>query len=155
MLLKSTLEAWGNPLPKPMRSSTGRWVTGDDFFDRQRELRILEDTLVDGNHVLLGGQRRMGKTSFARKLGRRLEDSGWIFLFADVEGATCADDVIVDIAQAAHPVRKISSKMATFVGRCYRFQSNLLRDWRSARFSEHYILLENRISSEEHRRHTL
>ena len=25
-----------------MRSSTGRWVSGDNFFDRERELQILE-----------------------------------------------------------------------------------------------------------------
>ena len=37
----------------------------------------------------------------------------------------------------------------------YRFQSNLLRDWWSARLSEHYRPLENRISSKEHRRYAL
>ena len=25
-----------------MRSSTGRWVSGDDFFDRELELKALE-----------------------------------------------------------------------------------------------------------------
>ena len=69
-----------------MRSSTGRWVSGDNFFDRERELRILEERVRGGNHVLLTGQRRMGKTSIARELGRRLTESGeWITLFTDVE----------------------------------------------------------------------
>ena len=54
-----------------MRSATGRWVRGDDFFDREPELRILETRVQDGNHVLLTGQRRMGKTSIARELGHR------------------------------------------------------------------------------------
>ena len=40
-----------------MRSSTGRWVSGDDFFDREAELRILESRVRDRNHVLLTGQR--------------------------------------------------------------------------------------------------
>ena len=83
-----------------MNSSTGRWVSDDDFFDRERELQILETRVRDGNHILLTGQRRMGKTSIARELGRRLEAEGWIFLFADVEGAICAEDVIADIAIA-------------------------------------------------------
>ncbi len=96
-----------------MRSSTGRWVSGGDFFDRERELRILETRVRDGNHVLLTGQRRMGKTSVVRELGRRLEAKGWVFLFADVEGATCAEDAIADIAQAVHPVRSIASRFAT------------------------------------------
>ena len=96
-----------------MRSSTGRWVSGGDFFNRERELRILGTRVRDRNHVLLTGQRRMGKTSVARELGRRLETEGWVFLFADVEGATCAEDAIADIAQAVHPVRSISSRFAT------------------------------------------
>ena len=39
-----------------MKSSTGRWVSGDDFFDREPELRLLESRVRDGNHVLLTGQ---------------------------------------------------------------------------------------------------
>ena len=56
-----------------MNSSTGRWVSGDDFFNRDRELKILETLVRDRNHVLLTGQRRMGKTSIVREIGRRLE----------------------------------------------------------------------------------
>ena len=74
-----------------VRPTAGRWVSGDDFFDREGELRVLESHVRGRNHLLLTGQRRMGKTSIARELGRRLEGNGWIFLFADVEGSTCAD----------------------------------------------------------------
>ena len=54
----------------------------------------------------------MGKTSIVMELGRRLETMGWTFLFADVEGATCAEDAIAEIARAVHPVRSISSRFA-------------------------------------------
>ena len=95
-----------------MTSSTGRWVSGPNFFDREAELRILEERVRAANHVLLTGQRRMGKTSIARELGRRLTESGgWITLFTDVEDATCPEDVIADIAQAAYPVRPIVSRL--------------------------------------------
>ena len=100
-----------------MRSSTGRWVSGGDFFDRERELQVLKTRILGGNHILLTGQRRMGKTSVARELGRRLEGEGWIFLFADVEGATCAEDAIADIAKAAHPFRKLASRFASTMQR--------------------------------------
>ena len=96
-----------------MKSATGRWVSGNDFFDRESELQILDARVRAGNHTLLTGQRRMGKTSIVRELGRRLKDQGWIFLFTDVEGATCAEDVIADIAQAVHPVQRIASRVAT------------------------------------------
>ena len=93
-----------------MRSATGRWVRGDDFFDREPELRILETRVQDGNHVLLTGQRRMGKTSIARELGRRLTESGkWVALFTDIEDATCPEDVIADFARAAYPALPIRS----------------------------------------------
>ena len=59
-----------------MRSSTGRWVSGEDFFNRERELQILEAQVQDRNHVLLTGQRRMGKTSVTQELGRRLKNKG-------------------------------------------------------------------------------
>ena len=97
-----------------MRSATGRWVSGDDFFDRGRELRILEQRVRDGNHVLLSGQRRMGKTSIVQELGRRLAKSdGWVTLFTDVEDATCPEDVVADIARAAYPVRPILSRLGS------------------------------------------
>ena len=54
----------------------------------------------------------MGKTSIARELGRRLVDRGWVFLFIDVEGAACAEDVIANLAEAVHPIRPISSRFA-------------------------------------------
>ena len=95
-----------------MQSSTGRWVSGNDFFDREPELQILETRVRNGNHTLLTGQRRMGKTSIARELGQRLEADGWVFLFTDVEGATDPEDAVAGIAQAAHPVRPISSRFA-------------------------------------------
>ena len=88
-------------------------MSGDDFFGRDRELQVLEARVRDRNHVLLTGQRRMGKTSIARELGRRLEGKGWVFLFTDIEGATCAEDVVASVAEAVHPVRSISSRIVT------------------------------------------
>ena len=95
-----------------MRLSTGRWVSGNDFFNRERELRQLETLVRDRNHVLLTGQRRMGKTSVARELGQRLKAKDWIFLFVDVEGSACAEDAIAGIAQEIYSVRPIMSRVA-------------------------------------------
>ena len=94
-----------------MRPTAGRWVSGDDFFDREGELRILAAHVRNRNHLLLTGQRRMGKTSIARELGRRLEGDGWIFLFADVEGSTCPEDAVATIAKETYPVRSIASRL--------------------------------------------
>ncbi len=102
-----------------MKSVTGPWVSGEDFFDRENELQILDQRVRDGNHVLLTGQRRMGKTSIAMELGRRLQADEWGFLFADVEGATGPEDVIAVIAEAVYPIRSISSRFAKAMHRWF------------------------------------
>ena len=124
-----------------MKSATGRWVSGSDFFDRDRELRILEMRVRAGNHVLLAGQRRMGKTSVARELGRRLTDSGdWTMLFTNVEDATCPEDVIADIAHAA----LLHDGYLEHRDDGYRFPSRLLKDWWAARFRDHHVPVARR-----------
>lgn len=102
-----------------MRSSTGRWVVGDDFFNRETELDLLESRVRDGNHVLLTGQRRMGKTSIAQELGRRLKSDGWEFFFTDVEDARSAEDVVAEIAEAIHSVQPIASRFAGAMSRWF------------------------------------
>ena len=100
-----------------MRSSTGRWVDGDDFFGREAELALLAERLADGNHILLTGQRRMGKTSVVRELGRRLEGEGWLFFFVDIEEALAPPDVVALIAQKVHRVRSLRSRFAATMSR--------------------------------------
>jgi AAA+ ATPase superfamily predicted ATPase len=96
-----------------MQSSTGRWVTGANFFDRDTELKQLQQRIEDGNHVLLTGQRRMGKTSVARELGKGLEDKGWVFLFTDVEGASGPEDVVAEIAKSVKRVQPLAKRFAS------------------------------------------
>ena len=100
-----------------MRSSTGRWVSGDDFFNRTDELEQLEQLVRDGNHVLLTGQRRMGKTSLTRALGERLRSQGWTCLFTDVEGAVSEEDAIAEMAKAVYPVQPIRKRLVGSLGR--------------------------------------
>ena len=95
-----------------MRPSTGRWVSGDDFFNREPELKTLEERVREGNHLLLTGQRRMGKTSVLHELGRKLETDGWVVLFIDVEGETSEKDVIARLADEVRPIRGIWSRFA-------------------------------------------
>ena len=99
-----------------MKSATGRWVSGEDLFDRAQELKVLRRHVRDGNHTLLTGQRRMGKTSVAQELGRRLSDEKWIFLFVDVESAADSEDVIALLAQEMHPFQSIASRVKASLG---------------------------------------
>ena len=100
-----------------MNPQAGPAVTGAIFFNRDAELRLLDAKVRDGTHVLLAGQRRMGKTSLAKELGRRLQADGWAFLFVDVEDAASPADVIRDIAKAAHAITGASSRLTAALGR--------------------------------------
>ncbi len=61
----------------------------------------------------------MGKTSIARELGRRLEEDGWAFLFADVEDAETPEDLIAEIVEAGHPVRGLLNRFAEKMRNCF------------------------------------
>ena len=100
-----------------MKSSTGRWVSGVDFFNRHGELRVLESRVRDGNHIVMTGQRRIGKTSVLRELGARLQQEGWLFVFSDVEGAVSEEDVVANLAGALHRVRPFPLRALRTIGR--------------------------------------
>lgn len=99
-----------------MRSVTGPAVTGDDFFGRSIELEILRQKVIDGNNILLTGQRRMGKTSIARELGVQLEKQGWKSLYVDVEGASSVEDVIKKLGHGIHEIAPKGKRFARTVG---------------------------------------
>ena len=102
-----------------MHSSTGAWVSGDDFVGRERELEVLGSLALSFNHVLLTGQRRMGKTSVARELGGRLCNEGWKFIFIDIETAATAEDVIALLASGMREVVPLGARWKEFLGRAW------------------------------------
>lgn len=88
-----------------LRKGGSNWVEGDRFFDRAAELEALEERVRDGNHTLLTAQRRMGKTSLARELLRRLGESGeFDTVFVDLEAAADPADAIAEIGIQAKPL---------------------------------------------------
>ena len=103
-----------------MKPQAGAPVLGANFFNRDAELRLLEAKVQAGTHILLAGQRRMGKTSLAKELGRRLQADGWAFIFVDVEDAASPSDVVRDIAKTAHAVAGVSSRLAAVLGRWFK-----------------------------------
>lgn len=123
-----------------MRSSTGAWGTGDDFVGRERELEVLGPLVRSFNHVLLTRQRRMGKTSIARELGRRLCGENWRFIFIDVEVAATVEDVIARfsklVSDANERVDAILNILEHDVDRrVFFFPSRWLRDYWRIRYS--------------------
>lgn len=69
-----------------VRNLVGPPVTGTDFIGRQQELEEAWQTIVDTNSLLLASPRRVGKSSFAKKLIETAKDKGWFALYLDVQG---------------------------------------------------------------------
>ena len=103
-----------------MKPTAGAWVSGDDMFDRETELNLLAGKIANGNHILLTGQRRMGKTTLAHAIGARLTAKGWVALFIDIEDATSPEDVIAALAAAAKRVEGIADPLGRRTGRWLR-----------------------------------
>src|SRR3989449_11056226 len=63
-------------------------VPAADLVGREAYLRRLVDRLEDGNHVLIAGPRRIGKTSIILEALRRLKRRGAHTAYVDCLGAT-------------------------------------------------------------------
>lgn len=110
-----------------MKSKTGGWVAGDDFFGREDDLDLLETSIRNGNHVLLTGPRRMGKTSVAQEIGRRLSEQGWTFLYLDVEHADTPEELVVELARRVYASRSFAKRHLFGLGRWVSGQGRRVR----------------------------
>ena len=97
------------------------WVDGDRFYDRELEIDELTERVRDGIHTLLTAQRRMGKTSLARELLRRLREKGqFATVFVDLEATESPQDAVAEIALQSQSVRGAGAADQTLVCRHFR-----------------------------------
>ena len=91
-----------------LQKTLGSPVEGKKFFDREHDLEVLTERVREGNHTLLVGQRRMGKTSVVRELLRRLRRTGdFETVFVDFEAARSPAETVVELATASKPIRGV------------------------------------------------
>ena len=105
-----------------LRKAGANWVEGPDrFFDREVELKALTERVRHGTHTLLTAQRRMGKTSLARELLRRLSDEGnFETVFVDLEDAADAADAIAAVGAEAKSVEGAWQRMGSLFSNTLR-----------------------------------
>ena len=75
------------PAPAP-HFPVGGPVPAADLVGRETYIRRLAERLGDGNHVLVAGPRRIGKTSIILEVLRRLRRRGALTAYVDCLGAT-------------------------------------------------------------------
>lgn len=90
----------------------GPCVEKDNFFGRVNECNRAWMKLKDGNSLILAAPRRVGKTSFSKKMMERAKQEGWATLYMDLESVHTED------AFAALFVEELqkTSKWETFKG---------------------------------------
>jgi len=70
-----------------IRNITGTVAEGKNFFGRTKEIERAIELLEDGNNLILAATRRVGKTSFARKLKEEMTKKGWKCFYIDLQKA--------------------------------------------------------------------
>ena len=74
--------------PPGPRFPIGGPVPSEDLVGREPYMRRAADRLLDGEHVLIAGPRRIGKTSVILEVLRRLRRKGALAAYVDCLGAT-------------------------------------------------------------------
>ena len=92
-----------------LKQAHGSWVTGENFFNRENELKLFSGRIREGANILLTAQRRMGKTSLMREVMRRLENE-FICLFVDFQKTKNAPDAITELSLATNPFKSLWEK---------------------------------------------
>lgn len=90
-----------------IKNIVGASVTAENFFGREKELRSGLQKLQNGNSLMLSAPRRVGKTSFAKRIIDLLEPDGWIGVFINMESLKTEEGLYTELS------RKLYEKEAT------------------------------------------
>lgn len=83
-----------------LSNKIGPPVEGDDFFGREKEIRQA-NRLLDRNHsLLLSAPRRIGKSSFAKRLIEEKKAQGWKCVYIDLEETTTEEGFLRLVIEA-------------------------------------------------------
>jgi energy-coupling factor transporter ATP-binding protein EcfA2 len=106
-----------------LKSTESNTVQDKDFYNRTVEKRLLLEMLKDHQHILLTGQRRMGKSSLAREIGRILiasKNSQWKFIFIDLQSCQSSVDIVARLAKELYLHKDFKNSMTDWFSSLFR-----------------------------------
>lgn len=68
-----------------IENRTGSPVEKENFYGRKGEVTLAWKKITNGNSLILAAPRRVGKTSFSKKILEQAEQKGWKVLYLDLE----------------------------------------------------------------------
>ena len=98
---------------RKLKNKYGPWVTGEDFYNRDAETKLLTRNIESGgSHLLIVAPRRVGKTSLIRETFRRLEkNKAHYLILLDIQNCTTPEDVVVAMSMGASNYRTLAKKV--------------------------------------------
>lgn len=94
---------------KKLERAVGNFVTGDKFWNRDREIKTFVEYLDEGAHILMAAPRRIGKTSLMREVALQVQDR-YYCLHVDLQKSESSADAVAELGKATHPHKKIWTK---------------------------------------------
>ncbi len=88
-------------MAKRLKKAFGRVVSGELFWNREKETELFIEKLREGAHITLVAQRRMGKTSLLAETAKMM-DGEFICIFVDLQQAKDGPDAIVEMGKKIH-----------------------------------------------------
>jgi hypothetical protein len=93
----------------------GSPVEGVDFYGREKELQYAwEYHISKGVSLLLSAPRRVGKTSFSKKMLKMAEENGWKTMYLDLEGISTESDFVRFFKKEFKPEKWLDKAGDTF-----------------------------------------
>ncbi len=94
---------------KKLERAIGNFVTGDKFWNREKEIQLFTELLDEGAHILMAAPRRIGKTSLMREVASRISDR-YYCLHVDLQKSESPADAVAELGKATRPYEKLWGK---------------------------------------------
>jgi len=94
---------------KKLERAIGNFVTGDKFWNREKEIQLFTELLDEGAHILMAAPRRIGKTSLMREVALRIYGR-YYCLHVDLQKSESPADAVAELGKATRPYEKLWGK---------------------------------------------
>lgn len=95
-----------------IQNIVGAPVTEGNFFGREKEIKQGLHKLTNGNSLILSAPRRVGKTSFSKKMIELLEKENWLGIYINMEHLRDEMELYNELADKLYEKRGRYEKMA-------------------------------------------